>query len=46
MDILFSKDSARKTVILSKETNKDLAINDFVEEACVIQEDIPLVEKV
>lgn len=46
MDILFSKDSAKKTVILSKETIKDLAINDFVEEACVIKEDIPVVEKV
>ncbi|MBQ2184150.1 MAG: hypothetical protein II399_05885 [Lachnospiraceae bacterium] len=46
MDILFSKDSAKKTIILSKETIKDLAISDVVEEACVIKEDIPVVEKV
>ena len=46
MDILFSKDSSKKTVILSKETIKDLAISDFVEEACVIKEDISVIEKV
>ncbi|MBP5530001.1 MAG: hypothetical protein J6X80_08125 [Lachnospiraceae bacterium] len=46
MDILFSKESDKKTVILSRETIKDLAINDFVEEACVMKEDIPIVEKV
>ena len=46
MDILFSKDSSKKTVILSKETIKDLAISDFVEEACVMKEDISVIEKV
>ncbi len=46
MDILFSKNSSKKTVILSKETIKDLAISDFVEEACVMKEDISVIEKV
>ena len=46
MDVLFAKGSEKRTVELSENTLKDLALNDLAERACTIKEDREIIMKV